>query len=585
MSSQTVFGTIKTAWDLRPIGKASVLLLLVWVLSPFGGQAILRSMQIVVASGEALVALKYMSLDPRISTQFDTYHPTMPYDEPEKPRVAQLLFGTALLSTAGSLHDLNGTAQQAIFEKLVSNLGGAGAAIGFSRRDMWNHARIPIVDLLPDFDEEAFNRDQWFDIPNDQVLSYSSAFGIPLFYQPPKQTGSASFTIQSAYTRFKVSAHMYYLSLPLLTFLLKCAEKWMMGPKFKTHLNHANSTFLPVEGESNSGNLTHKFEAISFDNATENLAVSDRPCDTKERQFLFHIDQRTAWDVDHNSYGLICYPRTVYVEVDITCIRATEAGQLQCDARRIRRSQETAHHCPGITEIDYIWDSDRYNPLNHMMSLQWYSSNSPDPPLAEQFLLNPPGVFKNFTMVERLDSHLTYYNLTSVAPKQLANRLTMLWNTWSMATKDNGLISGFEYSSFGGQSPQGVSLLANESTAMWKYETGNIYHIHRGWVGVYLGSVFFLYICCLLGALIRYQLDIPEILGSMSSLTRDSIFVRLPDSAAASSLTGDERTILLKNVGVQMKDVKGDEEVGRLAITLCENNKERVPLVPGRLYE
>lgn len=82
------------------------------------------------------------------------------------------------------------------------------------------------------------------------------------------------------------------------------------------------------------------------------------------------------------------------------------------------------------------------------------------------------------------------------------------------------------------------------------------------------------------------QLEIPEVLGTVSGLTRVSPYVPLPVLTAGSTLSGQDRAKLMKYVCITMQDVKQGEKVGKLAISLCSDDERyKMPLDKKRLYE
>jgi hypothetical protein len=223
MGSQTVFGTLKAAYALNPLSLVTLGLVLLWALSPAGGQAALRSLSREVSRYETTIPISYMNLDPRVSVFFDM----LPGLESSSngASVPQALFGTALLSQASSLHHTNATPQQPDFESVVSGLGGTNAAIQASVRDAWGHARLPIMHLLPGFNDSAFNEGRWLEVPGDHVLSYSSGFGIPVLKLSGQDAGNASFITRSAYTRFEVRQSFNSLSADPLYCFDTCAHR------------------------------------------------------------------------------------------------------------------------------------------------------------------------------------------------------------------------------------------------------------------------------------------------------------------------------------------------------------------------
>jgi hypothetical protein len=135
-------------------------------------------------------------MDPRVADQYDT----TPGLESSSNGASepQVLFGSVLLSTSSMTQHVNGTPQQQSFDKLMSSLGGVNSIVQSSLRDPWGHARLPIIDLLPGYDNKSNPKDTWLNVTQDNVLPSSAAFGIPVVGLPANDIGNTSFIIKSA---------------------------------------------------------------------------------------------------------------------------------------------------------------------------------------------------------------------------------------------------------------------------------------------------------------------------------------------------------------------------------------------------
>lgn len=83
----------------------------------------------------------------------------------------------------------------------------------------------------------------------------------------------------------------------------------------------------------------------------------------------------------------------------------------------------------------------------------------------------------------------------------------------------------------------------------------------------------------------------PDILGFVSSLTRDNrYFAPLPPGD--SLLDGEQRARKLRNMKVQIQDVRPDSDVGHIAFARAdmslsnqEDERTRKRIVKGRMYD
>lgn len=86
------------------------------------------------------------------------------------------------------------------------------------------------------------------------------------------------------------------------------------------------------------------------------------------------------------------------------------------------------------------------------------------------------------------------------------------------------------------------------------------------------------------GIVVRGGLAGPDIPGYVSSMTRDSPYVRI--SNGGSAIDGAERARLLRGLRVQLKDTMGEsQEVGKLVFATIEESEERVEQsIAGKMY-
>jgi len=108
-----------------------------------------------------------------------------------------------------------------------------------------------------------------------------------------------------------------------------------------------------------------------------------------------------------------------------------------------------------------------------------------------------------------------------------------------------------------------------------------VYVCQWGWWAVSVLACLLMMVIASVGAVLRRGLHGPDILGYVSSMTRDSPYVRLPPGGSA--LDGTERAWLLRHLQVQLRDVHEGRDIGRLAFASLEGGQK--PFVAGRKYE
>lgn len=91
-----------------------------------------------------------------------------------------------------------------------------------------------------------------------------------------------------------------------------------------------------------------------------------------------------------------------------------------------------------------------------------------------------------------------------------------------------------------------------------------------------------LQICAIAGLIFEYLCIGPNVLGYVSTTTRDNAYTPLPSGASA--VDGLERARLLRNYRVQMADVNPDFTVGHVALCATESGIPYSKLTKRRRY-
>jgi len=153
--------------------------------------------------------------------------------------------------------------------------------------------------------------------------------------------------------------------------------------------------------------------------------------------------------------------------------------------------------------------------------------------------------------------------LNATDPVTFSYRLTRLFNTYWQA----GLAPTYT----AGNYPTDQSKYSNSTTAPFPVNvataslshTRTVYQAHRVWVALLLLTTLILQICAVAGLVLKYMCTVPDILGFVSTMTRDNPFVPLPEGG--NTLDGLERARMLFDLRVQLADVRWEGDVGHLA--------------------
>src|SRR5690348_15822115 len=109
LGSQTVFGTIKTAWSLRCLSITTVMLLALWSLNPLGGQAALRSIWLENEVQTSTQQISFANLDPLAIIRADADALDGANHISWFQGQVYSVFGSALLAPEAGAQYMNGT--------------------------------------------------------------------------------------------------------------------------------------------------------------------------------------------------------------------------------------------------------------------------------------------------------------------------------------------------------------------------------------------------------------------------------------------------------------------------------------------
>jgi len=121
---------------------------------------------------------------------------------------------------------------------------------------------------------------------------------------------------------------------------------------------------------------------------------------------------------------------------------------------------------------------------------------------------------------------------------------------------------------------------ANLTVTAFSTVNRSTYVCQWGWWATFILTNLVMLSTACVGVFLGRQSTGPDILGYISSMTRDSQFVKLPPGGSA--LGGMERARLLKDIKVQLVDSEAKDEIGRLVFaTIGEVNE---PPSKDRVY-
>jgi hypothetical protein len=289
--------------------------------------------------------------------------------------------------------------------------------------------------------------------------------------------------------------------------------------------------------------------------------LSSTNSSTAQRTIVFASKGKSSYYITN------CSISTIYVNLNINCASSPRSlNHPNCAATQIRQ-----HPNPPLATNITAFD---FHTVAEEIVYSWpqiLSSSNPTTP-TERFLADPATALADYSWSSPVE-------LGYVSTDLFSKRLTLLINTFFQSTINPRLITNNTSPS---QRP--ISLLT--TTVQTTSTLPSRYILSMPWLTLYLISVALALLCGLLAIALRLRSQTPEILGYVSSLMRDSPYLDGPPGIG-STMGGIERSRWLWERRVRLCDVRGEKDVGRIA--MAEVGAPLVPVVEvrsgsGRLY-
>ncbi|KAI5456907.1 hypothetical protein BGZ63DRAFT_366165 [Mariannaea sp. PMI_226] len=280
--------------------------------------------------------------------------------------------------------------------------------------------------------------------------------------------------------------------------------------------------------------------------------------------------QRDAWE-DIVIYGLTehsvlfnCTMETLVVETDVRC--GPVPFSTSCSARRQRRvyNQRAARGLFGdALRHAVFWQST----LDHWLRASSSSSKTISSP-TDSYLAGYPqpyaGDFKR--------------DWGPINTTSFSSHLTTAFNTFWHATLVSFSHTNVSFESIppntimpklnSGDEP---FMNSTEARATTSYK---VYRANRFWVAILLLTTCVLEMMAVIGLSLRFFIHGPDVLGFVSSMTRENKYVGLPPGG--SGLGGPDRSKSLREVRVQLADVCPKDEIGYVALKAVSADEREV---------
>jgi hypothetical protein len=591
MASQSVWGTVESQMLMQRITLVGANLLFLWALSPLGGQASLRLMHREDALSFATAKLRYMTTGPA-ATAYN--YATEGYN---RRRYAQ----------AGSLYNA------ALLAPLSTKLGP---------QDIWGNMKIPSLSSL---NTSAAGDDGWVEVSSKQFTpeDYASLVGVPIAGLPGN--ANTNFSVEYNYLEVECGAFVrvpypgqHGTNDPTATNYTKLDEL-IPGQIWKNKSEWDSQPFDPYLGRASFLLDTPRDMARTLYNAVQkdgeifkgrwdgffgnyNQSRLSQAESKTPRQLTF----ASVYGIDKSGLeqgiGMTnCTLLQHHVEALAKCTG------LDCAVEKLRKSL-TDKRPNALTALDYLTIT---NALvrEFPTAVKFNEGSSP----TELFMMNS-SAFPYAESTSRLWPNDIYANVSNLSPELFSKRFSLVLNTYYQVTSQS---SGYFGSLTGNLSAYGPDTLpfddvnaylpANLSATKHTFDdwidtfqqtavnldspfigasttatattSKQIFVCNFAWFALLLVASSAILITGFAAVVLKRRTLGPEMFGFVTSMTYENPWLNIP--TGGTMLDGMERARLLKDVEVCIGDVRGNEEVGHIALAAGIPLRK---LERGRLY-
>ena len=547
VGSRTLGSTITTHYHLRSYNILGLGLLILWSISPIGGQAILRVQSTNSKLKVTPATFNYFNTDTasQVTVTFATGPDNADGVDAWFARIASLYTATLLATDTFKDNPL----------------------------DLWGNVKIPFL--------SSYNGSldgSWSKLPDNSSLYYYSALaGIPISEIP---LGTTNFSIESSYMETNCQNISYRAEeidlLSGFTYDYDYTPPGISSSSNGTYrgANWTDNTSPPPPDASwtlgldnfvspvySICNSSYGYSQGYMGSPSQLPPLSDEQVSTAT---LFFQAIDPAYNAPRGSptasTAAFCKVQQIYVESNITCMQSSTMPARLCSVTAQRLSQK--YHAPGaITPLSFpqLFDAISYY-LPRAFGVVPGDGGS-DPSV---FYLNSTStaLMTSGSVSSEINGHAQTAIVYNVPPEILSYRLAQIINTYHLLTQTGTLITG------GTPSTSGIQISSNiTGIATTPFE---VYSISWPWLAVFTFAILVLFICAIMAMVYSMACANPEILGTCSSIIRDSRYIRVPNGGG--TLDGLEMTRLLRDIRIQM-GVVGDDNggVSHLAIAKMED--------------
>ncbi|KAF4966331.1 hypothetical protein FSARC_5959 [Fusarium sarcochroum] len=535
-SSRTVFSALATPVKTRALGFVTFPIVLLWLLSPFGGQASLR-----VISEEPFAT-------------YSTWH-------------GRTLDGTGPFRHGGAFSSSGKDIVPAIVGAFTAALSSP-ASIKEASRDAFGNVKIPMIEPLEDSDHVSRDEVGWFHLKDRTDLMYSSLAGFPI--QPSggfKKRTNYTFTMNTSYITANCKLHDH----PKLHY-----KDW-----FSYVSSGGNPLAIPASryfnGESLVLILPSNFMSgwVTYPSTPLNFTLSS-----------YHPDSVT---------NATCLLLTSYLEAEIACwYKDCDAVRIRRDPKPRNNTYETViHDEPGKINTYDAFFSTFINSTSITLRSQASKTHIRASPL-ECYMINPEFPYAFNAECSDNDKRRQMWNTSNTI---YSRRLSQLLNTFWISSIAPYINSGG--AQFADVNPRAELPVTDAKSRLMRYINGTeapgknvtgemipdymVLQVNRAWMALLFIASLTMLLSAATAAFLGVLRQGPEMLDHPASMLKDNVHIQ--DGSPNSSMEeGDEKTRRLKDTIVCLGDATPNADKGYLAIGTRRNLEPLTGQVRRRLY-
>ena len=417
--------------------------------------------------------------------------------------------------------------------------------------DQWNNIKVPRLDEMA---YPAVGSDNvWVPVANSPSMTWASLSG--LMVQGLGASGNSTFILQTSYIDVICADVMR-------TDAGSEDSDDYFGDMLKSvgltvHLNNASSPFSSGDEESSTATLfldTNSDAFTSFD-APQNLFYASRVA------LVTSTSESTGIEVYNCSYT------TPKIEGNVTC-----AGQ-DCAITQVRR-WEDAPSSPLQPPFNWI---EFANLLHFIPGSLGYPHSSVASPV-DQYMLGSDAPFS-------LGYNSYAPDFSKISGVDFGKRLTTFFNTvWQANLAPFSIALGSAANFSAEENTPGWFPAATATARNVQTVEKATYAANRTHAIILIVITILLQICAIVGLALKELTLAPDILGYVSTMTRDNIHTAVPNGG--NTMDGVERARYLSNLRVQLVDARPGDDVGHVVLRSVDdgNNSSLGGLDRRRLY-